>query len=626
MEKRAGTASRQKGGDTMKRRRWAYGFLLVFTLCLLAVMPKAVRASSAEDFTFSYDEETDGFFLTRYSGTDTKVTVPDSFDGKPVTGLGSGTHAPFSGSQRITEVILPESLTVLPYSSFYGCSALKKVEIRGELQEIHENTFWKCTALESVTIPSTVKVIEEEAFYMCESLRKITLPSSLKTLGRYAFGNCYSVTELRIPKSVKEMDTSVFSGCTSLESVTVLGPVVGRYAFDGCTALRTADVRSETIRANAFCHCPELYQVVMTSGVKTIESDVFANNSKEYLTIVAPEDSYAAAYARKENIHTSSSKKLSVRMGNAKVFVGEAIRNIEVLNAPSEASWSSSKPSVLKVGKDGSLQAKKAGSAVITVKIGKKSFRQKYTVLKRTSGNVKKILYTYYVTPQMTDYEKIVAANQWLTANVTYDQRYYTDESQIPAISYRADGVWQKGVAVCDGYARAFLEIMDHYGIPCKRLVGRADGAKGWDGHAWDLVKLGSKWYHVDPTWNDPDDGSDRYRTNTKYLLVTDSAIGENHSWTKKDYPKATSKKPDPNITHTGIYGAVLNRRTATLKKGKSVTFKVTGTKKKVSFTSGNKKVATVNSKGKVTAKAKGTAKIKVKIGGKSYTCSVTVK
>jgi len=33
-----------------------------------------------------------------------------------------------------------------------------------------------------------------------------------------------------------------------------------------------------------------------------------------------------------------------------------------------------------------------------------------------------------------------------------------------------------------------------------------------------------------------------------------------------------------------------------------------------------------VNSKGKVTAKKKGTAKISAKVGGKTYKCKITVK
>ncbi|MBQ2801849.1 MAG: Ig domain-containing protein [Lachnospiraceae bacterium] len=69
-----------------------------------------------------------------------------------------------------------------------------------------------------------------------------------------------------------------------------------------------------------------------------------------------------------------------------------------------------------------------------------------------------------------------------------------------------------------------------------------------------------------------------------------------------------------------------LNKTKATLYVGKSTQLKVKGTTKKVTWKSSNKKVATVTSKGKVTAKKKGKAIITAKVSGKKYTCKVTVK
>ncbi len=57
-----------------------------------------------------------------------------------------------------------------------------------------------------------------------------------------------------------------------------------------------------------------------------------------------------------------------------------------------------------------------------------------------------------------------------------------------------------------------------------------------------------------------------------------------------------------------------ISRTKAALVKGKQLKLKVTGTKKKPKWASDKKKVATVNSKGVVKAKGKGTAKITAKI------------
>ncbi len=69
-----------------------------------------------------------------------------------------------------------------------------------------------------------------------------------------------------------------------------------------------------------------------------------------------------------------------------------------------------------------------------------------------------------------------------------------------------------------------------------------------------------------------------------------------------------------------------LNKTKLTLVKGKSSTLKVVGTKKKVKWSTSNKKVATVSSKGKVTAKKAGTCTITAKIGSKKYKCKIVIK
>ena len=67
-----------------------------------------------------------------------------------------------------------------------------------------------------------------------------------------------------------------------------------------------------------------------------------------------------------------------------------------------------------------------------------------------------------------------------------------------------------------------------------------------------------------------------------------------------------------------------LNKKKVTLEIGKKVTLKLKNNKKKVKWSSSNKKVATVK-KGKVTAKKKGKATITAKVGKKKYRCKVTV-
>ncbi len=82
-------------------------------------------------------------------------------------------------------------------------------------------------------------------------------------------------------------------------------------------------------------------------------------------------------------------------------------------------------------------------------------------------------------------------------------------------------------------------------------------------------------------------------------------------------------------VTSTAIAEATtikINKTKKTLKVGQTYQLKISGTKKKVTWKSSKKSVATVNSKGKVKAKAVGKTNITATVGGKTYKCKITVK
>lgn len=87
---------------------------------------------------------------------------------------------------------------------------------------------------------------------------------------------------------------------------------------------------------------------------------------------------------------------------------------------------------------------------------------------------------------------------------------------------------------------------------------------------------------------------------------------------------KATYKKKTYTCKVT-VVKAKLSKTSVSLRKGKSVTLKLTGGNGKTKWASSNKKVAAVTSKGKVTGKGAGTATITATNAGKKYTCKVRV-
>lgn len=81
-----------------------------------------------------------------------------------------------------------------------------------------------------------------------------------------------------------------------------------------------------------------------------------------------------------------------------------------------------------------------------------------------------------------------------------------------------------------------------------------------------------------------------------------------------------------PTVNVQAASKVKINKTKATVYVGKTEALKISGTSKTVKWSTSNKNIATVNSKGKVTAKKAGNATITAKVSGKSYKCKVTVK
>ena len=80
-----------------------------------------VRINERSPFIFA--EYGLGYALTGYTGTDTTVTVPASYNGKPVVAIGKGTSGNygFYNNTAIKKVILPSSVYTITNYAFKNC-------------------------------------------------------------------------------------------------------------------------------------------------------------------------------------------------------------------------------------------------------------------------------------------------------------------------------------------------------------------------------------------------------------------------------------------------------------------------------------------------------------------------
>lgn len=127
----------------------------------------------------------------------------------------------------------------------------------------------------------------------------------------------------------------------------------------------------------------------------------------------------------------------------------------------------------------------------------------------------------------LSEAKKITKIHDYICNHVDY--AYNSTEEQI----YTAYGALCTGKAVCQGYAVLFYRMCKEAGLSVRIISGTGNGGP----HAWNIVRLGSKYYNVDCTW----DGQD-VATYNEFLLKSEADFRDH---TRESWPVAGSRYLD---------------------------------------------------------------------------------
>ena len=101
-------------------------------------------------------------------------------------------------------------------------------------------------------------------------------------------------------------------------------------------------------------------------------------------------------------------------------------------------------------------------------------------------------------TSGMSDEEIVLAYHEYLTSTVAYAYEDYFNGTIAANHGYDMYGALVKHSCVCQGYAETMFYLLREAGLSC------AIASSGNINHAWNIVKIHGKWYHIDATWDDP--------------------------------------------------------------------------------------------------------------------------
>ncbi len=213
---------------------------------------------------------------------------------------GARLHIVDAAGNEVTEIVLDDTVTTIPYQAFNNCINLTAITIPDSVTSIDDSAFRGCVGLTNIAIPDSVTSIGSYAFANCTSLTQLTvdegnrtyhsagnciietgsktliagcqssqIPSdgSVTSIGIAAFNSCTKLTSITIPDSVTSIEKSAFNGCSNLSSVIYCGTQEQWDAIevgDSNEPLLNAALQFHNFEEGICIHCGEIG--VLASG------------------------------------------------------------------------------------------------------------------------------------------------------------------------------------------------------------------------------------------------------------------------------------------------------------------------------------------------------------------------
>ena len=547
----------------------------------------------------------------------------------------------FSRCDNLISVTLPDSMTVIREAMFIKCDNLSEVTLPKKLKVIGDNAFSGCMNLTSLTLPDTLTDIGVEAFsgvgitkfnlpqgvqrigegaFTSDIFTEIQLPETITDLGARAFQYCEKLKEIIIPENVSEIRDGTFLACSALKTVTLPQNLqrIGKDAFSNCKALTEVDISASVteIGKYAFYKCDKLNTVYIRGNevsigecaigysivyVKAEEEwkDVRNKNLIFYGNIGSTAEKYAAEneltfpHPAEVLVHCPPKEETCEENGNIEYWhcnsCGLNYSDKDGKETVADVVISKNGHEIkLQSGKDATTESEGRKEYYFCSRCGKKFWKE--------NG-----------TEEVTDDSELV----------------------IPKIK-------QEETEETEGVGETEPEQEKNTGTKKettqKTQKVRTKKIKGLK-KSISIVK--GKTMKLKPVLV-PKNSTEKisYSTSNKKVATVNAkgVITGKKAGTAKITVKSGSKKYVITVKVTKVKTAKLSGIPAkkSIKKGKTYKLKAVVTPKnsdeKVTYSSSNKKIATVTAKGVVKGKKKGTVKITVKSGSRKKTCKVTVK
>ncbi len=428
--------------------------------------------------------------ITEYTGNEETVCTPQFIDGYEVCWIGAGAFSEakvteltisegiygiseyaFYQNSCIKKISLPESLGIIEQFAF-SQSAVEEINIPSNVKRIEQGTFQKSN-LHSITFSDGVEFISKNAFSDCKNIGTITLPETLRFISENVFSNS-KIYELNIPGSIKKINENLFfrSDITFLNIGEGIEELEKNALYKSKIENINLPSSIKNIKSNAFKNTA-IDEITLPDGIGIIESNAFAYCTLKTLTIEgSPCMQRSAFYECTELSNINISTETPIAGGAFEKCTSLMyINGLEILIYDEEENLIFNP-----VLRDFAVESFKDANEV--------GFINRFI-----ENEISKIVDSV-TNEEMSQIEKLHALHKWICNKVSYDS-----EEDLEMSNHVDQALFIRDKVVCEGYARGFALLLQGAGLEAYYVAN--------DTHAWNIVKLGNHYFHVDICYAD---------------------------------------------------------------------------------------------------------------------------
>lgn len=216
------------------------------------------------------------------------IVIPSSYNGLPIKKIDGRA---FSGDNKITTIVIPDSVTSIGVSAFSDCTSLTNIIIPDTVTTIDNWAFGDCKSLTTIKLPINLENISAYLFKGCSNLKTVNIPTGVTNICKHAFYNCNSLETITIPKTVCTIEDEVFYNCYLLSNINIPNNVVyiGKNCFYNCLNISTITLSKnlKSISDGLLFNCQSLNHLSIPSKVESI-GEMALYNCKSLKTLTIP--------------------------------------------------------------------------------------------------------------------------------------------------------------------------------------------------------------------------------------------------------------------------------------------------------------------------------------------------